>query len=402
MAGNMENDSIEVKDRYSVEFPPIIIELLKNGGDVTYAQVGEQYEKMYPDRLDRDDMKRSLTARSYYPSLKKAFASVRSYLKEYKDVDVISDGKTRGTKYKLEKDSSAAILDEVLEESKKKAGKLRQKTLLRLIENSLGLIPGEWMAESLVEIHKMMDREKKTYRKIIEFDSNEKLRNLHLIPALYKAIENKQVLRLVYHAHFSKDKYLVFCPCFLKEWNNRWFVFGHSRDESDSKADPKKNDICALDRIKEIRVLDGEKYVEPEIDYVNYFEDMIGVSRTTIKRKTDGKIITFAARKIMIEVRGKDARYTYERLLSKPLHKSQVVEKEFDEEEGTALVSLTVVPNNELMGRLLEYGPNIRVVDTKENHSFYKWFSEHVRQMAELYPEVPCNLNQKENEDSNT
>ena len=295
---------------------------------------------------------------------------------------------TGATRYKLEKESSATILDEVLDESKKKADKLRQKTLLRLIENSLGLIPGEWMAESLIEIHKMLDREKKTYRKIIEFDSNEKLRNLHLIPVLYKAIENKQVLRLIYHAHFSKDKYLVFCPYYLKEWNNRWFVFGCSRDELDSKADPRKNDICALDRIKDVKELVHEKYVEPEIDYVNYFEDIIGVSRTTIKRKSDGKTITFDARKIMIEVCGRDAGYTYERLLSKPLHKSQMVEKEFDEEEGTALISLTVVPNNELMGRLLEYGPNIRVVDTTEDHSFYKWFSSHVRQMAALYSEV--------------
>ena len=93
----MIQESNENKDMYSVEFPPIIIGLLKKGDWVTYAQVGEQYERMYPDRLDKDDMKRSLTARSYYPSLKKSFASVKTYLKEYKSIIVISDGKTRGT-----------------------------------------------------------------------------------------------------------------------------------------------------------------------------------------------------------------------------------------------------------------------------------------------------------------
>lgn len=381
----MTRESNETKDMYSVEFPPIIIELLKKGDWVTYAKVGEQYEKMYPDRLNKDDTKRSLTSRSYYPSLKKSFAWVRTYLKENKDVDVISDGKTRGTRYKLEKVSSAAILDEFLDESKKKAGRLRQKTLLRLIENSLGLIPGEWMAESLVEIHEMLNREKRTSRKIIEFDSNQNLRNINLIPELYKAIEDKKVLRLIYHAHFSQESVLVFCPYYLKEWNNRWFVFGHSRDVSVTPAVIRENNVCALDRIKKIEELTDEEYIEPGIDYVSYFDDMIGVTRKTVKRKSDGKRIVLEARKILIEVRGKNARYTYERLLSKPLHKTQSVEKAFNEENGTALLSLTVVPNDELMGRLLEYGPNIRLVDTKDAHSFYQWFSKHIMEMATLY-----------------
>lgn len=385
---NGEKETNEAKDMYSVEFPPIIIELLKNGGEVTYAQVGEQYEKMYPDRLDKDDMKRSLTSRSYYPSLKKSFAWVRTYLKEYKDVEVISDGKTRATKYKLGKESSVAILDEVLDESKKKAGKLRQKTLLRLIENSLGLIPDEWMAESLVEIHEMLNRENRTSRKIIEFDSNQNLRNINLIPELYKAIESKKVLRLIYYAHFSQEVVLVFCPYYLKEWNNRWFVFGHSRDVSVTPAVIRKNNICALDRIQKIEELTDEEYIESGIDYVTYFDDMIGVTRKTIKRKSDGKRIVLEARKILIEVCGKDARYTYERLRSKPLHKTQEVKEAFNEENGTALLCLTVVPNDELMGRLLEYGPNIRLVDTKDTHSFYKWFSKHIREMASLYPEI--------------
>ena len=57
----------------------------------------------------------------------------------------------------------------------------------------------------------------------------------------------------------------------MKEYNNRWFVFGKN-DEYENLTN------LALDRIIEIKGIDKE-YEESDIDFQEYFDDFIGVTK---------------------------------------------------------------------------------------------------------------------------
>ena len=106
---------------------------------------------------------------------------------------------------------------------------------------------------------------------IIEFDQNEFLKGKEFINELYHAITNKTPLSIVYKSFGSqKEINLEFHPYYLKQYNNRWFVFGKN---------PLFDNITnlALDRLIDVEVLD-KIFIETDIDFKEYFEDIIGVT----------------------------------------------------------------------------------------------------------------------------
>ncbi len=65
---------------------------------------------------------------------------------------------------------------------------------------------------------------------IIYSDSNQKLKNLDLIPELYEHIVKHHVLRFSYHRFGGKPFSQVVHPHVLKLYNNRWFLFGYIKE----------------------------------------------------------------------------------------------------------------------------------------------------------------------------
>lgn len=179
---------------------------------------------------------------------------------------------------------------------------------------------------------------------VILLESNERLRGLEYITTLHDAIVEKKPLCISYKS-FRSDEVRQFCmsPYILKEFRNRWFVFGKIHDYEDT---PIYN--LALDRIEGItEAPKSERFLKDKtFSPKTYFRDMIGVTRNP---DSPVEHVTFLA---------SASETPYVR--TKPFHQSQ---KELQQmEDGSVLFSLDVVLNHELERDLLGYGEGITVL----------------------------------------
>lgn len=174
-------------------------------------------------------------------------------------------------------------------------------------------------------------------RRIISFEDNEYLKGVEFLNPLYQSILNEQCLDIHYQGFNSTRKNIfTVSPYYLKQYNNRWFLFGHNHKEE-------KIQNLALDRIQEIQP--SINVYEPcEIDFDEYFEDIIGVSNDIEKN----------AEKIVLEMSENIIPY----IASKPLHGSQKI-------SGNVL-HLELKPNYELEILLLSFGENLKVLEPVE------------------------------------
>ncbi|MBR3079494.1 MAG: WYL domain-containing protein [Prevotella sp.] len=179
---------------------------------------------------------------------------------------------------------------------------------------------------------------------VILLESNERLRGLEYITDLHDAIMNKEPIEITYKSFRSTEaQTFCFSPYILKEFRNRWFVFG---DRHDFTYTPLCN--LALDRIEGIsNAPKGERYLKDRsFQPGSYFKDMIGVTRDI---ESPVEHITFIAS-------ATEAPY----LRTKPLHQSQ---KELGiQSDGSVLFCIDVILNHELERDLLGYGEGITVL----------------------------------------
>lgn len=195
----------------------------------------------------------------------------------------------------------------------------------------------EWIRELrpiLIDHFGLQDNDKK----VIGFDSNVDYSGHSSIQPLFNAIINKQVLEIEYEP-FDKEAFTFnFHPYYLKQYNNRWFVFGLNEALSIPTW------ILALDRIRSIRVLDSD-YIDSDINWDDHFYDIVGVSTP------DEGVVE----KIELEFIKEQANY----IKTKPIHPSQ---KSYLLEDGKLKVILSVKINYELQTMLLSFGEKVRIV----------------------------------------
>lgn len=174
-------------------------------------------------------------------------------------------------------------------------------------------------------------------KSIIHLDKNDRLKGLEFIDVLYQSILEKKVLDITYKSFSAKDfnRFIVH-PQFLKEYNNRWFLFC---------AKQGKIINLALDRMEQINVLDEEIYEDKKIDPDNFFREVIGV---TVSERQRGRNIVFFVDKL-------NAPY----VKTKPFHHSQVV---VEENEGGTVFKICVQINYELERMMLGFGDSLRVI----------------------------------------
>jgi predicted DNA-binding transcriptional regulator YafY len=101
------------------------------------------------------------------------------------------------------------------------------------------------------------------------------LKGLNYFTELFNAINNHQVLHIEYQG-FKQNKVaqVVLHPWYLKQYNNRWFLFGFN-EEYNSLSN------LAIDRIISIAG-SGKKYIiNTDINFDEFFDDVVGVSVNT-------------------------------------------------------------------------------------------------------------------------
>jgi len=182
---------------------------------------------------------------------------------------------------------------------------------------------------------------------VILLDSNEQLRGLKYITPLHDAITAKSPVSITYKS-FRATEPVTFCfsAYILKEYNNRWFVFGKRHHGLPEFAEQVDN--LALDRIEGITSAPKEEgYLRIKSFKPNtYFRDMIGVSRN----------MDSTVEHILFKVKADNVPY----IRTKPLHHSQ---KEIEvHEDGSVTFSIDAILNKELEQRILSHGDKITVL----------------------------------------
>ena len=230
------------------------------------------------------------------------------------------------------------------------------KETVLLLNRFKGLPQFEWMEELQSKLADKLHLNG-TQESVIGFEQNMDLKGLENITPLFDAIVNKQVLNIRYKS-FKKNKPIT-CeihPYYLKQYNNRWFLFGWNTEF---------NAITnfALDRIEAVSPMLGEYKPKPEeLDFDEYFEDIVGVTIPKDKRIEH------------IVMRVAPDRYPY--IKNKPLHPSQ---HNYDKEYR---ISIDVIPNNELIALLLSFGSQLEVL---EPQSVRNMMRDHVKTLNKFY-----------------
>ena len=159
-------------------------------------------------------------------------------------------------------------------------------------------------------------------------------------------IQSKKVLSIVYQP-FDKDPYSrVISPYFIKEYNNRWFLFGHQHAILDNGYEGTTN--VPLDRIQSINDSMVSYQELDDVDFKNYFNDVIGVT------VPDADVV-----RVKFRVYGSRRHY----VATKKMHRSQVT-VEMNDDFG--VFSLSVKPNKEMYSMFLGFGGDVEVLEPRE------------------------------------
>ena len=219
----------------------------------------------------------------------------------------------------------------------------------------------DWARTVLMQVEGGLLNE--TTKSVVSFQTNPDLKGLNLFNELLQAILSKRVLKITY-APFGKDSYQErIYPYHLKQYNDRWYLIAQAVGYETFAH-------YALDRIESFEEIQM-KYKEADVDFEEYFDDVIGV---TVPADEPEDIIIKVTKK----------RYNY--IKTKPLHMSQRVVEEGDD---YAVISINVKVNNELEAQLLSFGSDVEVISPA---SFRARISEKIKEMNQKYMNDAENL----------
>jgi predicted DNA-binding transcriptional regulator YafY len=174
---------------------------------------------------------------------------------------------------------------------------------------------------------------------VIEFENNNLLQGLEYIKPIFEAITSKSALKISYQSFNSKmQNEIIFSPYLLKEYRNRWFVFGKNSEYNSIS-------VLGLDRIKKIGNSKEEFNESLNFNSEKYFSNLIGVS---IPKESE-------VQSIEIKVKAELVPY----IITKPIHKNQEVVKKYT--NGDILIKIDLIVNYELKSLILSYGSGMVV-----------------------------------------
>lgn len=300
-----------------------------------------------------------------YGELKKAFRDVVHLLEEKIGKGCIdTEGNNRCKRFRY-----IGGPDNPLEDLQNASAIKDLRTYAKFCEDSAGFFPSSWLDYFFEDTLDLLNikRRRKLGNQYIVSSVDRELTNIECLPMLYEAIRDKRVLKIKYK---SKEEPLVFHPHILKEYNGRWFLFGHAVGEK-----PELAFNIALDRLVEFSEISPTKvqYIPaPKGFYSDFFKYKIGVS--TNKDFKPAEPIIIRARNFRM----------YNLIETKKLHPSQTIVKPYGDydEKRYGDFSIHVEVNNEFIGRILQMGAGLEVISPDWVRDEFK---RRTSNMANLY-----------------
>lgn len=213
------------------------------------------------------------------------------------------------------------------------------KSAIQILNQFSGIPQLVWIDEILTKLQQGINIDSK--EAIIAFDSNRYLKGIENLSILFNAITHRIPLEVEYKDFKSDHAYtMVIHPYHLKQFNNRWFLFGFNPERENYHWN------LAIDRIvsvneKNIKFIDSKT-----VDWNEYFEDIIGVTKPN-----DASVEK-------VRLNFKDTTINY--IINKPLHGSQKTKFLSD---LLLQVDLEIIINYEFESLVLSFGNNVKVIE---------------------------------------
>lgn len=211
---------------------------------------------------------------------------------------------------------------------------------MQLLSRFEGVPHFEWLEEINSRLSSQFLMNPANQKPVVAFDENPYVEGMKYYRAVYSAIVKKQVLEIKYQS-FKKPEPFTYTihPYFLKQYNNRWFLFGWYEDWNEITNIP-------LDRITDLKHVSRPYRENKDVDFNQFFREIIGVS--------------FPKGAELTEIHLWVDRQQWPYIKTKPLHASQRVVQE--NEDGSAEIAIEVIPNFELESRILAQGMHMKVL----------------------------------------
>lgn len=199
-------------------------------------------------------------------------------------------------------------------------------------------IPGNWWLEEVISNLEYRFGVKANRENVVTFEQNEQLKGLEHLSTIIDATVDHQPLLLKYRSYNGNEKIVIIHPYHVKEFNNRWFLFGLEESKYGNRLANR-----ALDRIENISLSEAEFIPNTTIDFNTYFKDVVGVT-VPDEKQIEHVVLKFDKK-----------RFPY--IVSKPIHQSQRI---ISEEE--CILQIDVRPNNELVSQIFSFIPDVEVM----------------------------------------
>jgi predicted DNA-binding transcriptional regulator YafY len=226
------------------------------------------------------------------------------------------------------------------------------KETLTILTRFKGMPQFEWIEEIQIRLEETFML-KGNIQSIVGFEQNPFLKGLNHFTGIFNAIQHEKALKIKYQGYRQENPtHTTLHPWYLKQFNNRWFLFGFNEELRTMTN-------FALDRIigyEESKI----KYLKNDVvNFDEYFDDVVGVTV-----KSDAPI-----EKILIKIKKEIWPY----IESKPLHGSQKFKSKSEED---VLVELNIQINHELMALLFSYMDAIEIIEPKSLRERFKSISK--------------------------
>jgi hypothetical protein len=269
----------------------------------------------------------------------------------------------------------AIVLNESLKKGRKKAFRYQDKNFsianhplnvndVEQLETTLAILSRykhraefSWLEELIPRMEQSFKLVESGDNGIIGYQENIDLKGREHIGTLFNLILKRKQIKINYEPYGKPQFNVIISPYHVKQYNNRWFLFCFNEEYKTISNYP-------LDRINSIEEL-NDSFIPSAINWLDYFDDIIGVTKPE-----GGKIEK-------IHLKFSENRINY--VLTKPLHGSQKLDK--TDKEGR-MVTIEVVPNNELYQLLFSFGADLEVIKPME---IRKEILERVKNMINNY-----------------
>ena len=259
------------------------------------------------------------------------------------------EGKDRRTKTYCYRDKNFSIMPYLTSEM----SDAEYKKLVSAINKFKGVLSDQNFEEIKFAIQSRIEADYEKGENCVEYEDNRRLKGREYRPLIYKAICEKKSLRVLYQKFNGKViGPFEFHPYLLKQYNDRWFVFGYRPDVGNYYYN------IPLDRIlSKLEIIEHYSSSRP-LDYLKHFDNIVGVTKENTSKEQE----------IIIKIKDID---TWGRITTKPF-KAQTVVSDFNRKEKYGLISLCVIPNHELYSRLLSWGMHVEILSPKPIRSKFK------------------------------